>query len=60
MIMSVGAQGVRIASTKNLGAWVGRTIPVVGEVLLAADAVAIMFNTVRRYNVIVKPENRVF
>lgn len=60
MIMSVGAQGVRITSTKNLGAWVGRTIPVVGEVLLAADAVAIMFNTVRRYNVIVKPENRVF
>ncbi|RQR34095.1 hypothetical protein DIE23_12965 [Burkholderia sp. Bp9143] len=60
MIMSVGAHGVRIASTKNLGAWVGRSIPVVGEVFLAADAVAIMFNTVRRYNGIVKPENRVF
>nr|WP_321921917.1 hypothetical protein [Burkholderia sp. BCC1998] len=60
MIMSVGAQGVRIASTRNLGAWVGRTIPVVGELFLAADAAVIMFNTVRRYNAVVKLENRVF
>ncbi|HEF5870282.1 TPA: hypothetical protein SAY52_000847 [Burkholderia cenocepacia] len=48
------------ASTKNLGAWVGRTIPVIGEVFLAADAAVIMFNTVRRYNAVAKPEDRVF
>lgn len=48
------------ASTKNLGAWVGRTIPVIGEVFLAADASVIMFNTVRRYNAVAKPEDRVF
>nr|WP_321788897.1 hypothetical protein [Burkholderia pyrrocinia] len=60
MIMSVSAQGVRIASTKNLGAWVGRTIPVIGEVFLAADASVIMFNTVRRCNATAKPEDRVF
>nr|WP_260431042.1 hypothetical protein [Burkholderia cenocepacia] len=60
MIMSVSAQGVRIASTKNLGAWVGRTIPVIGEVFLAVDAAVIMFNTMRRYNAVAKPEDRVF
>nr|WP_244289443.1 hypothetical protein [Burkholderia puraquae] len=60
MILSVSAQGVRIASTKNLGAWVGRTIPVIGEVFLATDAAVIMFNTVRRYNAVAKPEDRVF
>ncbi|KVK90001.1 hypothetical protein WJ47_22420 [Burkholderia ubonensis] len=60
MIMTVGVQGVRIAFTKNLGAWVGRTIPVVGEVFLAADAAMIMFNTVRTYNAVAKPEDRVF
>ncbi|WP_041490617.1 STM2901 family protein [Burkholderia cepacia] len=60
MIMSVGAQGVRIASTRNLGVSVGRTTPVVGQMFLAADAAVIMFNTVRRYNAVVKLENRAF
>ncbi|KWO09511.1 hypothetical protein WM25_17140 [Burkholderia ubonensis] len=60
MIMTVGVRGVRMAFTRNLGAWAGRTIPVVGEVFLAVDASMIMLNTVRAYNAIAKPEDRVF
>ncbi|KWE60353.1 hypothetical protein WL77_26545 [Burkholderia ubonensis] len=60
MIMTVGVRGLRMAFTRNLGAWVGRTIPVVGEVFLAVDASMIMLNTVRVYNAIAKPEDRVF
>ncbi|MDN7888138.1 hypothetical protein QZM93_05870 [Burkholderia cepacia] len=32
MITGVGLSGIRISFTRRLGAWVGRTIPVVGEV----------------------------
>ncbi|EGD01750.1 hypothetical protein B1M_24912 [Burkholderia sp. TJI49] len=50
--------GIRIAFTRRLGAWIGRTIPVVGEVFLASDAFMIMRNTVVTYNHLVKPEDR--
>ncbi len=59
MITGVGLSGIRIAFTRRLGAWIGRTIPVVGEVFLARDAFLIMRNTVSSYNRIVKPEDRV-
>lgn len=59
MITGVGLSGVRIAFTRNLGAWVGRSIPVAGEIFLAVDAVLIMRNTVVAYNRLVKPEDRV-
>ncbi|NIE86642.1 MULTISPECIES: STM2901 family protein [unclassified Burkholderia] len=59
MITGIGLSGVRVVFTRRLGAWVGRTIPVVGEVFLARDAYLIMRNTVRTYNRIVKPEDRV-
>lgn len=59
MITKVGLKGVRIAFTRNLGAFVGRTIPVVGEVFLARDAFFIMRNTVVAYNRLVKPADRV-
>ncbi|WP_207000137.1 STM2901 family protein [Trinickia mobilis] len=56
-----GANGfLRISLTRSLGAFVGRTIPVVGTVMLAADAFIIASNTVRSYNRIVRPEDRVF
>ena len=54
-----GLSGIRIAFTRRLGAWVGRAIPVVGEVFLALDAYLITHNTVSTYNRIVKPEDRV-
>jgi hypothetical protein len=59
MITRVSVQGVRIAFTRNLGAFVGRTIPVVGVVVLTAEAVMIMVHTVQAYNGIVRPEDRV-
>ncbi|WP_321965947.1 STM2901 family protein [Burkholderia cepacia] len=59
MITGVGLSGIRISFTRRLGAWVGRTIPVVGEVFLARDAFLIMRNTVTTYNRLVKPEDRV-
>jgi len=51
---------LRIAFTRNLGAFVGRAIPIVGYVMLASDAVEIMLKTVRTYNKIVRPDDRVF
>lgn len=45
--------------TRNLGAFVGRAVPVVGTVMLATDAAIVTWNTVQVYNGIVKPEDRV-
>lgn len=58
MITSVGLKGVRIAFTRNLGAFVGRMIPVVGEVFLAIDAIQIMRHTLTTFNRLAKPEDR--
>jgi hypothetical protein len=58
MITKVGLSGVRIAFTRNLGAFVGRTIPVIGELFLARDAFMIMRNTVVTYNRLAKPDDR--
>nr|WP_235996340.1 MULTISPECIES: hypothetical protein [Burkholderia] len=58
-ITKAGAGGLRIAMTRNLGAFVGRAVPVVGTVMLATDAAIVMWNTVQVYNGIVKPEDRV-
>jgi hypothetical protein len=49
---------LRIAMTRNLGAFVGRTVPVVGWIILANDVVRITWNTVTTYNTIVRPEDR--
>jgi radical SAM superfamily enzyme with C-terminal helix-hairpin-helix motif len=59
MITKVGLSGVRIAFTRNLGAFVGRAIPVIGEIFLARDAFMIMRNTVVSYNRLVQPADRV-
>nr|WP_232446306.1 hypothetical protein [Burkholderia ubonensis] len=58
-ITKAGVGGLRIATTRNLGAFVGRAIPVVGVVVVSVDVFLIMRNTVASYNRIVKPEDRV-
>jgi len=58
-ITKAGVGGLRIAMTRNLGAFVGRAVPVVGTVMLATDAAVVTWNTVQVYNGIVKPEDRV-
>lgn len=59
-ITKAGPGGMRIAMTHNLGAFVGRAVPVVGTVMLASDAAVVMWNTVRVYNSMAKPEDKVF
>jgi hypothetical protein len=46
--------------THRLSVFVGRTIPGVGWVLLASDVCHITYHTVRKYNLSVTPEDRVF
>lgn len=41
---------LRIRMVRNLGAFVGRTIPVIGWLLLATDVGTISYKSVRRYN----------
>ena len=59
MITKIGLSGVRVAFTRNLGAFVGRAIPVIGEIFLARDAFMIMRNTVVTYNRLAQPADRV-
>lgn len=44
--------------TRELGAFVGRAVPVVGWVITAADLSVIMYRSVLEYNRLVKPEDR--
>ncbi|RQP40096.1 MULTISPECIES: STM2901 family protein [Burkholderia cepacia complex] len=50
---------LRVILTHRLAVFVGRTLPGVGWVLLAKDAFCIVRNTISRYNLIAKPEDRV-
>jgi hypothetical protein len=59
MITKIGLKGVRVAFTRNLGAFVGRSIPVIGEVFLARDAFLIIRNTIVTYNRLAQPADRV-
>lgn len=51
---------LKIAFTRNLGAFVGRTVPVVGWVILAYDVTQIIQKTLFKYNALVKPEDRLW
>lgn len=46
--------------TNNLGAFVGRIIPVIGWALLASDVAQIVYKTVNVYNTIAREEDRVW
>ncbi|AHB69210.1 hypothetical protein P262_01194 [Cronobacter malonaticus] len=46
--------------TRNLGAFVGRTIPVVGWVLLAKDFATITFNVMNKYNRIARGNDKIW
>ena len=49
---------LRIMFTNNLGRFIGRTIPVVGWFLVAADVSQILYRSVVRYNGIALREDR--
>jgi hypothetical protein len=58
MLTGNSLKTLRIAMTKNLGAFVGRTVPVVGWIILTYDVVRIMWSTVTAYNKIVSAQDR--
>ena len=57
---SFSMRGLKIFWVNNLGAFVGRTIPVLGWVILASDVTQISFRTVHRYNLIARQEDKIW
>lgn len=51
---------VKRIMTKKLGTFVGRTIPVIGWVILASDVATIGYKSINKYNTIVRPEDRLW
>ena len=58
MITGASIRTLRISLTRNLGAFVGRAVPVVGWIVLANDVAHIMWNAVSTCNAMVVPEDR--
>lgn len=48
----------KILWTCNIGVFVGRTVPIVGEVILAYDVSIISYRSTVHYNQLMKPEGR--
>jgi len=48
----------RKVMTQRLGTFVGRTIPLVGWVVLAGDVTIILYKALNKYNTIVNPSDR--
>ncbi|WHQ73042.1 STM2901 family protein [Pantoea sp. Lij88] len=57
---SFSLRGLKIFWVNNLGAFVGRAVPVVGWVILANDVAKISLRTVHHYNLIVRPEDKIW
>jgi len=51
---------LRIAFTKNLGAWVGRSVPIVGWLVLAYDVQEIIRKTLLAYNKLAKEGDKLW
>ena len=56
---SVSLKGLKIFWVNNLGAFVGRAVPVLGWVILAQDISVISYRTVTRYNIIAREEDKI-
>ncbi len=53
-------RGLKIFWVNNLGAFVGRAVPVVGWIILGNDIAQISFRTVHRYNLLVSREDKIW
>ncbi|CCJ78744.1 Putative membrane protein [Cronobacter muytjensii 530] len=53
-------RGLKIFWVNNLGAFVGRAVPVLGWIILAKDVSLISYNTVNHYNKLVRKEDRIW
>ncbi len=59
-INNQGKAFFRVILTKNIGAFVGRAVPVVGWLIIAYNVSNIVINTLGTYNSIVRFEDRLF
>ncbi|NUU65106.1 hypothetical protein HQN64_03180 [Enterobacteriaceae bacterium BIT-l23] len=50
----------RRVMVRNIGTFVGRTIPLVGVVILSADVIEITYKTVRDYNAIARGNDKIW
>lgn len=50
----------KLIMTRKLGTFVGRTIPVIGWVILASDVAMISYKSVNKYNMIANPADRIW
>jgi len=57
---SFSLRGIGIFWVNNLGAFVGRTVPVLGWAILARDISLISFRTLNHYNTIVREEDKIW
>ncbi|MFT4270837.1 MAG: hypothetical protein QM578_07495 [Pantoea sp.] len=57
---SFSLRGIRFFWVKNLGAFVGRAVPVLGWVILSRDVSLISFRTMNHYNAIARPEDKIW
>jgi len=60
MITGNSIKTLRIATTKNLGAWVGRSVPIVGWLILAYDVEEIIRKIIVSYNQIAIGEDKLW
>ena len=51
---------VKRRMVRRVGTWVGRTIPLVGEVVLLADVSQIAYNSVKEYNTIARGNDKLW
>ena len=50
----------QLIMTRKLGTFVGRTIPVIGWVILASDVSIIAYKAINKYNTIARPVDRLW
>ena len=60
MITGASLGTLKISFTRNLGAFVGRLVPGVGWTILAYDVFQIIEKTVRKYNSLVRSEDKIW
>lgn len=59
-VTNASVRPLKVFMTRNLGTFVGRSVPVLGWALLARDVAIITVNSVGQYNRLVKTEDKVF
>ncbi|MCA8073736.1 STM2901 family protein [Burkholderia vietnamiensis] len=59
-LTNASVRRLKFIMVRNIGVFAGRAVPVVGWAITARDVTMISIHSVSRYNMLVKPEDRVF